>query len=285
MMRHALVALLLILVAAVSGCGIFDNEGMVGFKPVPDSADGAPSWSNSGDRIVYVSFYDSSGQPNVDLYLTDTTGIPKTPIDVPGASARWLPGDSELVINPGFFSGGSLLKLNLNTGLTTQLSIPTVGTTIDVSNHGQFIYYTGPMIDSQWSEGIHQFNIAIGLNTPLVAGSIPAVSPDGGKIAFTRQGLYVYDIQSAAILKLFSKGRAEPDWTPDGNYLVFRSADSILKVDLLGNAQLLARAAGEGGVSVSPDGKKILLCAESPDFRLHLWIMNIDGTGLRQFTF
>jgi WD40-like Beta Propeller Repeat len=117
----------------------------------------------------------------------------------------------------------------------------------------------------------------------------PELSPDGSRIALTVDSIPTVLDRDAQIVAQFDE-LAEPadlEWTPDGRLLI-SVGDAIHAVDdALSSAEILAQFAGEepGVLAVSPDGTQLafdLLGAESGD--QHVFMMNMDGTGLRQLT-
>jgi WD40 repeat protein len=80
-------------------------------------------------------------------------------------------------------------------------------------------------------------------------------------------------------------------WLPDGRILLTRG-DSIFISSLTATSPtLLRRFPGNspGSLSVSPDGSRIALVLNGPNgatdsFDFHAFVMNIDGTGLKQVT-
>ncbi len=83
----------------------------------------------------------------------------------------------------------------------------------------------------------------------LAHAFMPVFSPDGSRLAFTRQGggIFVADLRTGKVRQLTGGGQdTEPTWSPDGTQIAFRR-----------------------GLS-------------GPDAQIEL--INTDGTGLRQLT-
>lgn len=74
---------------------------------------------------------------------------------------------------------------------------------------------------------IYVYKLATGALHQLTSGYDPAVSPDGSKVAFTRDGgdngLYVINIDGSNEHKIYSGNESlrSPKWSPDGNWIVF----------------------------------------------------------------
>jgi Tol biopolymer transport system component/predicted Ser/Thr protein kinase len=115
--------------------------------------------------------------------------------------------------------------------------------------------------------------------------SQPAVSPDGKQIAYTSNAsgipdIYLVDNRGNNPIQLTNDPAADldPAWFPDGSAIAFTSnregSNSIWKVDpssggvthLISNAEQPA---------ISPDGKSILFCRESPSGYLRIWVTAI----------
>jgi TolB protein len=126
----------------------------------------------------------------------------------------------------------------------------------------------------------------------------PAWSPDGTRIAFTRgseQGdvgdIYVIDLQTGGIRQVTDSPDYDHQvtWAPDGKRLVFErdlpSSSSIYAVDAEGSGltQLTTGQFFDTGPAVSPDGRFIAFGSDRGGaFLGDLWVMRIDGTGLRR---
>jgi dipeptidyl aminopeptidase/acylaminoacyl peptidase len=81
----------------------------------------------------------------------------------------------------------------------------------------------------------HAYDLASGRLWPLTTGFDPAISPDGQRVAFTRDGgengIYVIDIDGSDQRLIFS-GRATlaaPKWSPDGAWIVFSRGDEYVE--------------------------------------------------------
>ena len=117
----------------------------------------------------------------------------------------------------------------------------------------------------------------------------PVRSPDGRKIAFTEYGDGTYAVW---VVNAYGGGERQlspvdryccPVWSPGGRKIAFGHTRKgllyVVNSDGSGR-QVLARmrsASGIGGVTWSPDGRRIAFLIDSD-----LWMMNADGTQRRK---
>jgi TolB protein len=125
-----------------------------------------------------------------------------------------------------------------------------------------------------------------------------AWSPDSKSIAFNsdRSGtmnLWLYNVGDGSTRQLTrgAGGDFQPTWSPDGKTLVFfsgrggKSDADIWTLDVASGTltQRTTRESIDINPFYSPDGRQILFQSDASG-RLELWVMNADGTGLRQLT-
>jgi len=151
------------------------------------------------------------------------------------------------------------------------------------------------------SEGSHPRPLT---RTANVREFAPGWSPDGKQIVFavthpvSLAGIWVIDADSQNRRQLTNGDDTHPSWSPDGSQIAFERYDAstqiytILVVPTAGGAPtpLSDNAPGFSDLQPdwSPDGSRIIFASDRTDqpepFELDLWVMNADGSGVRQIT-
>jgi Tol biopolymer transport system component len=133
--------------------------------------------------------------------------------------------------------------------------------------------------------------------------SYPAWSPDGQRLAMridfgTGSGIAIMDLQSAGAnlsgnqpVAIFNEFSDAPDWSPDGNQLVFMASGSPgwvinrYAVDSTNLSQIPGIPYWLRDPKWSPDGQKILFGADADNNgNSDIYVVNVDGSGLTQLT-
>jgi TolB protein len=117
----------------------------------------------------------------------------------------------------------------------------------------------------------------------------PAWAPDGGRLAFARNGV-VYVLRADGTgLRRVTVG-SSPSWSPDGTRLVV-ARRTVLGVDLFsvrvdgrGLRRLTRTPATENEPEWSPDGRLIAYVREAPGGSAHVFALRPDGRGVRRVT-
>ena len=115
----------------------------------------------------------------------------------------------------------------------------------------------------------------------------PRLSPEGTRLALSviqdgKQGLWVYDLKRETWNRLTSEDEPEwlPTWTPDGEFIAFRSGNTLAwtRSDGSGKVERLAGVSRNAGpYSFSADGNWLAFWPLQPDS--DLWIVPVSRTS------
>jgi len=134
--------------------------------------------------------------------------------------------------------------------------------------------------------------------------SEPAWSPDGTMIAFIsnqsnrmdsytgRYNIYVMDIAGgeAQLLTPFGGSNSSPDWSPDGERILFQSTVDdnyeiyVINVDGTNLVNLTNSPSNEVNPAWSPDGSQIAFVSDR-DGNQEIYVMDVDGSNQVRLTF
>ena len=156
----------------------------------------------------------------------------------------------------------------------------------DLSSSGTLVYYrsaAGSNIIPSWLYSSGKIEPAL----PKPGNYLtPRLSPDGTRLALCviaegKQNLWVYDLSRETFTRLTSG--ADPDllpaWTPDGEFLAFRSGNTLAwtRSDGSGTLERLAGVSANAGPwSFSADGKWLAFWPLQPGS--DLWIVPVERT-------
>jgi len=140
--------------------------------------------------------------------------------------------------------------------------------------NGMFVYLSGNASETGWSiSWVDRSGKREPLHAPLGSYSVPRLSPDGRRLAFsitTARGTDIWikelDRDTPSRLSFLPGTNSYPVWTPDGKSIVFRSSNPaapglyLLRSDGSGEAKLLtADTAPAFPLSFSPDGNRLAI--------------------------
>lgn len=134
--------------------------------------------------------------------------------------------------------------------------------------------------------------IAHSIECPTGEEGSPAWSPNGEEIAFAADGscgtqIHVVSASGGEPTEITSEYGVLPDWSPDGDTILYRSRDGFSVVSAYrGDSRLIKSDDGSMGARWSPDGKSIAYVhgLSDPDsdkeFLSTLYTMNADGSNV-----
>jgi Tol biopolymer transport system component len=261
-----------------------------------------PAWSPDGTRIAFTSFRHGRGA----IYVIGPAGRNERRLTHHPAHddhAAWSPDGTRIAFVSNRNGNPEIYVMNADG--TDQRRI---------TRHPARDYYPswspdGTEIAFQSDrDGLPQIYIIGADGTGerrLTAGSATNSRPSWsstGTIAFTsnREGaLKIFAIQpdGSGLQRVFPSAshltELEPAWSPDGSRIAFVST----RAPPLGNTEIYVAEPGSDtytrltrhpfrsvGPSWSPDGRLIAFTRGPSGFRPEVWVMNADGTGLRQLT-
>jgi Tol biopolymer transport system component/DNA-binding winged helix-turn-helix (wHTH) protein len=155
----------------------------------------------------------------------------------------------------------------------------------DLSPSGTLVYRRGTVTNT-----LPSWLYSSGKIEPVLAKpgnySSPRLSPDGTRLALSamqdgKQSLWVYDLRRETWNRLTSEDDPEwlPTWTPDGEFIAFRSGNTLAwtRSDGSGKVERLAGVSRNAGPwSFSTDGKWLTFWPLEPDS--DLWIVPVERT-------
>jgi TolB protein len=157
-----------------------------------------------------------------------------------------------------------------------------------------FTYYQ-PGVSQIWIMDANGSNTAkLTPNSSLFLGA-PSWSPDGKRFTFegkrdTHSAVYTINIDGSNLTQLTPDGvnNFHPVWSPDGQQIAYISDDSgwkiyLMRVDGSGKHRVLDMDVYQN-LAWSPDGKQLGFAAPAGGFDSAIFVVNTDGTNLRQLT-
>jgi len=278
------------LVALLAGCGGRNAPTPPRVQP----EDKLPSWSPDGQSIAYVHFNPDVGD-NVEpsgLYVIDAAGSTKRLV------IRGFPR------NPDWSPDGRLIAFNDDAGLHV---IGALGEGLHTINPGgSYPSWSPDGTEIAFSANSRIWTIrpdGTGLRAvtpPGVASVDPDWSPDGRRMVFlgNRGGTFGEDVfilhvdsMSEERLTIDNNEDRSPAWSPCGDAIVWnpwlRSTGGRVRfelwvMDTIGTSRRHLVDA-EAAPAWDPSGSRIAF-SDQASTGIRLFVINIDGTGLRQLT-
>ena len=305
--RGRVVVVLAAAVVAAAGIALL-TRAFLGGTPKPSSPPFHPAARANGA----IAFLRSARGPNSAIYVIkpDGTGVRRV---IAGTGANggptWSPDGSTIAYTRSEEPGSSAVQ-----GLFTAAAD---------GSHARRLFQCGARgcrepawspdgnrIAFVWGEDIYTVN-ADGTHirrltrarTPLGDGH-PAWSPDGARIAFivlrvqphNLPGIFLMDADGSHVRRLTNClpdcVQSLPAWSPDGLMMAYSGqTDIFVMAETGGSSRKLTDCSAIPGCldaldpTWSPDGRLIVFEVEREGGRRSLYLMNADGTGLRQLTF
>jgi TolB protein len=199
-----------------------------------------------------------------------------------GGDAIALTSGPNYYFEPAWSPDGKRIALSMDVGGNLEIGIvsadggqvekvspnPRVDVEPTWSRDGNSLYFVSAR-DGRFKIFRHDF--ATNRDTGLVNGIQPAVSPDGKSLAYEQGGLRMLDLatlQSRVVREEETEYRMKPQWTPDGQNIVYVTEDKGSN-----DIRIIAATGGEPveltvdtehhemSPSVSPDGKRFAFVA------------------------
>src|SRR5947207_911883 len=252
------------------GIEVMGEDGSERIVLIDDPTVAEPAWSPDGTRLAFTRTPDWR---TCEIYVARADGSDAVKITSPqpgfgepipwcAHSPAWSPDGTEIAFGGGDFAG--------------------------VYSGETFVFVaSADAPDTRRLLGSGQHN-----------DDYPTWSPDGTKIAFaTSYGaiieepgdIYVMRVDGGGAVNLTPSGYGvEPAWSTDGSQLAFASDGGIWLMNP-GGSDRTNLTAGLGLAATSPawspDGAQIVFVGTSASSNSDLYLINRDGTGLRQLTF
>jgi Tol biopolymer transport system component len=219
--------------------------------------DCCPTWSPDGGRIAF------SGAPRANLgrglhvISADGSGMRRLTCfagSCDDGSPAWSPVGDRIAYLRGLGSAVDVWVVDADVGAEQRL-------TSDGGSKGSLAWSPdgARLLWRGWNgavEGIFVLELASGRVTRIVElGADPSWSPDGSRIAFGGDGLWVVNRDGTAPRQLSPLRASYPKWSPDGSQIAF--------------------------VGARPTGE---FTRTSPSYRLDVFVVGVDGGEPRRLT-
>jgi Tol biopolymer transport system component len=243
---------------------------------------------------------------NVIIYTTEAFGLPEIAIVHPDGSGRQRlttdqsayaapvispdgrriavasPGDGTWSIYLMNSDGSGKVKLVGRSGFDGSPAWSPDGTKLAFrsENDGPFGPFGRIYVISVDGTGLHQLSP----DTPdYTFDDGPTWSPDGSRIAFSRNGTLEVINADGSGLTALGVGGGYPAWSPDGTRIAFQTEDQAADI-YISNADgsnLVQVTTGPGEDQTprwSPDGTRLVF-GRAENGLIQLYLINVDGTG------
>ena len=214
-----------------------------------------------------ITFYETNGadRGTPSVHIINSDGSHARLLSAAADAPRWSPDGTQVAMECYGSRCGTAAALIVNSDSGSSRLLPSADPTLGL---GCFV----------WSPHA----------TRLLCGTLDEEDP-------SRNGLYtVRSSDGGDLTRVSSFGQTPGDYSPDGTRISFVGADSngdvrlyVARADGVGAPQAITPAGvtlvDDFGGSWSPTGDKILFVARpTPDSRRAIWVVNADGSGLRE---
>jgi len=160
---------------------------------------------------------------------------------------------------------------------------------LDWSSDGQRIIFS--LSETPGKSGVYVMNMDGSDLTRVTDGAWPAWSPNGKRIAFSRDPygrLSVMSVDDSGLTHLSNKG-FWPAWSPDGERIAFTSTRDgnseiyVMNADGSALTRLTVHPGDDAFPTWSPDRQRIAFASRGGS-DWHIYLMNVDGSGLTLLT-
>jgi Tol biopolymer transport system component len=252
----------------------------------------AAKQATTGSRMLYYDF------GNIWVMNDDGTGA--TALAIPADQAfdpSWAPDGKQILFNA--FKGEietSIYVMKDDGSAVTRITYPPAGSgDIRPTKFGKYVAFV------RWnsvtgSSDIYRVNMDGSGETWVVAGSNPAASPTGNRLAYVINGdIYEYNAvtgQSVNLTNTVSTIEGDPSYSPNGKQIVFSASlpgvNGIYVMRVDGTAVTRVTWSDVGSHLLpkwSPDGKRIAFSRGVDNSTPNdIYVMNADGSGLTNIT-
>jgi TolB protein len=297
------IALSLALVACMAG-----QARAQAAPPQPAQHGANPTVSPGGWQIAFVS--DRAGTGDVYVINTDGSGIRRLTSDG-GHSGRayWSADGRRLQFSVSANDTARVFALPAEGGAAAEIGrFPARTGAILFPDRSRFLYGVGSWTETQLVTSRADGSDRLPLTSDHAAYWCAALSPDGDRVAATRQdstGMQIWivstDGSGARALTHFTKAQGRPQcaaFSPDGRRIAVQSemADPQDTTREIGHLWIIDVASGRATRLAEhtapyrdelpawfPDGRRLAFQSDRTG-QWEVWVMNADGTGARQVT-